>query len=322
MKKIVYCGKTYDAQDQETVLETLLRHGALTAHSCKKGICHTCLLRAPSGKVAEKSQLGLRPSLKELGYFRACECVPKTNLLLEPARDSDLFGRAMVYRKERAAAKVIRLLLDPVTQLYYHSGQFINIKNPAGETHSYSLASVPYDDYCLEIHVGKNSGGGVSQWIFDDLQQGSVIEFQGPLGECYYFSGEPQDHMLMIASGTGLGALLGIARDALKSGHKGEIHLYHGCQDAQDLYMTEELRALTQEYANFHFMQCASGENIPAHVTAGRVPDVAFYQHRNLEGWRVYLAGSAEMVEEAERSAEKYGANPVHIHTDPFENLN
>ncbi len=322
MKKINYQGKSYDCKDQESVLDTLIRHGAKSMHACKKGLCHTCLLRSPSQEVPGIAQLGLRPSLIELGYFRACQCLPTASMTVEPPRDGDLLSRALVFRKEVVAPNVIRLLLDPATQMYYHSGQFINIKGGDGTLRSYSLASVPYDDYCLEIHVRLVPNGRVSQWIFNELKEGDVVEFQGPLGGCYYFTGEPDDNMLMIASNTGLGTLLGIARDALKSEHKGEIHLYHGCHDPQELYMTDALRSLAEEYANFHFIQCASGENIPPHITAGRIPDIAFYHHKNLEGWRVYLAGNPSMVYEAEKSAEKFGANPVHIHTDPFEDLN
>jgi len=321
MKKITFRGKPYDANDQESVLDTLIRNGAIGMRPCTKGLCHICLLRSPEQELSGIAQLGLRPSLIELGYFRACQYVPSSSITVEPPREGDLFSRALVYRKEEVAPNIIRLLLDPATQLYYHSGQFINIKGKDGTLRSYSLASVPYDDYCLEVHIKKIPNGSVSSWIFDELQEGDVVEFQGPLGGCYYFTGEPHDKMLMIASGTGLGTLLGIARDALKSGHQGEIHLYHGCSDALELYMTEDLRGLTEEYPNFHFMQCASGENIPAHVTAGKIPEVAFYHHKNLEGWRVYLAGNPKMVHQAEKDAEKYGANPVHIHTDPFEDL-
>lgn len=322
MAKITFENHIVELDEGETVLSGLIRCGAEPPHSCDRGICNVCILRCIEGDIPLQAQLELRPSITELGCFRTCQCVPEGDMVLERPREGALFGRGIIYRKEQMSPTVIRLLLDPATQMYYHAGQFINLRAPDGTARSYSIASVPYDDYCLEVHVKRVEGGKVSDWVANALQEGDIVDFQGPYGNCYYFPGETRNNMLLVATGAGLGALVGIIRDALNSGHKGQIHLYHGTRDPQDLYLKDELEELRQNYGNFHFTQCCSGADVPDHMTQGRSLDVALYEHRNLEGWRVYLAGNPDMVYSGEKRTEAAGANPIHIHLTPFENHN
>lgn len=322
MPKITLENHSVELDEGETVLAGLIRSGVEAPYACQKGICNVCLLRCVEGTVPLQAQLELRPSITEQGYFRTCMCIPESDMVLERPREGALFGRGIIYRKEHLAPRVVRLLLDPATQMYYHAGQFINLRAADGTVRSYSIASVPYDDYCLEVHVQLVPGGKVSNWVENELAEGDIVDFQGPYGNCYYFPGETRNNMLLVATGTGLGSLVGIIRDALNSGHSGQIHLYHGTRDPEDLYLKDELEELHQNFSNFHYTQCCSGDNVPDHITQGRSLDVALYENRNLEGWRIYLAGSPDMVYAGEKRTEEAGANPIHIHLDPFENHN
>lgn len=322
MARITFENHTVFTDEDETVLDALIRGGIETSHACHRGICNVCLLRCVEGDVPLQAQLELRPSVAELGYFRTCQCVPSGDMVLERPQEGALFGRAIIYRKQPLSKRIICLRLDPATQMYYHAGQFINLRSPDGIVRSYSIASVPYDDYCLEIHVKLVDGGKLSSWISNQLQEGDVVDFQGPYGSCYYFPGETTSNMLLVGTGAGLGPLMGIIRDALNSGHSGQLYLYHGCRDHQDLYMKEELDELAAAHGNFHYTQCASGDNVPDHIVQGRSLDVALYEHKDLDGWRVYLTGHPEMVGDGEKRVEQAGANPIHIHLDPFENRN
>lgn len=318
MPRIVYQSMAYECREGETVLDAFLRQGVELPFSCRNGVCQVCLRRCVSGTLPEAAQAGLRPALRALGYFLPCKCVPQTDMEIAPPREADLYSPAVVHSKELLAPDVCRLLLEPATALYYRAGQFINLRRPDGLARSYSLASLPQEDYFLELHVKRMRGGLMSNWIFEELVAGDEVEIQGPLGRCYYVPGAPTQSLLLIATGTGLAPLVGIVRDALRSAHRGDIFLYHGARTLQELYWCERLRELCGRHPNLHFTACVSGSEVPPGAVHGRATDIAFARHPDLRGWRVYLAGSPSMVQAGEEFALRAGAHPERVHADPF----
>ncbi|NOX43746.1 MAG: 2Fe-2S iron-sulfur cluster binding domain-containing protein [Gammaproteobacteria bacterium] len=323
MPKLIFNNTDYDCRDTETVLETLQRHGVDTAFSCRSGICHTCLLRSEKGIIPEKAQRGLKDSLRKRGYFLACKCLPQEDMAIALPREADLFSLTMfspaiVYAKEILAPDIVRLLLEPATSLYYHAGQFINLKRPDGVSRSYSLVSVPSKDYFLEFHVKRIPNGTMSNWIFDELKANDEVEIQGPRGFCYYYPNKLAQNLLLIGTGTGLAPLIGIINDALQNGHTGTIQLYHGSRFVNGLYLQDTLRELSKQYSNFFYTPCLSGNSHITEYTAGRADNIAFSQHPTLEGWRVYLCGIPAMVYAAEKTALATGASNDEIHIDPY----
>jgi len=319
MIKITYEGKKYLSRKDETVLDTLLRHGVNAPFSCRNGACLVCLQRCVKGTPARESQKAIRPGLQSAGYFLPCVCVPDENLELAQPREADLYSRAVVTVKELFAKDVCRLCLEPSTPLYYHAGQFINLKHPCGLTRSYSLASVPMENVNLELHVKRVPGGEFSNWIFDKLAQGDELEFHGPHGNCYYVPGSVNQNLLLIGNGTGAAPLLGIVRDALFSHHEGKILLFHGSHTAEGLYLHKQFQELAQDHSNFLYFPCVSGDQVPDGHLKGRAHIAAFTHCHDLHNWHVFVAGHPQMVREVEATSLRLGAAPGEIHADPYE---
>ncbi|WP_394391272.1 2Fe-2S iron-sulfur cluster-binding protein [Shewanella woodyi] len=76
MKQIHWQEKAITLNQDESVLEALLRQGIDLAYSCKNGNCHTCMLQAKKGDVRD-AQPDIRESWKALGYFLPCICFPQ-----------------------------------------------------------------------------------------------------------------------------------------------------------------------------------------------------------------------------------------------------
>ncbi len=315
---IRYGGGEYAGLPDETVLDTLLRNGADAPYSCRKGSCLSCMMRSASGDMPAGAQDGLRDTLRDQGYFLACRCIPTGDMDVAAPDDAAVFGRAIVTEVECLAPTICRVRLEPATPLYYHAGQFINLRRGDGLVRSYSLASVPGIDGFLELHVKRLEGGEMSNWIFDGLKPGAALDFQGPNGACYYLPGEPDRPLLLIGNGSGLAPLYGIARDALHDGHAGPVHLYHGSRMASGLYLRDALAALAGEYPNFHYSPCLSGENA-AGCRDGRAETVAFADLPDLHGFRLYLCGYPPMVAAARKMAFLAGAALPDINADPFD---
>jgi len=318
MTRIRYQGRTFDCRDGETVLDTLLRHGESPSFSCRNGSCLVCLQRCVRGEIPERSQRALRDNLRRGGYFLPCKCVPTGDLDLAPPRDADLFSRAVVHAKERVADDVCRLVLESATALYYHAGQFVNLRSPGGLVRSYSLASLPAEDDFLELHVKRIPGGAMSTWIFDELAEGDELDFQGPIGRCYYVPGTQDQDLLLIANGTGGAPLVGIVRDALHVGHRARIRLFHGSRTASGLYLHETFIRLAATHAAFEYVPCVSGPDVPPGFVRGRAHEVALARFSDLRGWRVFVAGLPALVAEVEATAVRMGAHPSEIRADPF----
>lgn len=312
-------GAVYDCGESESVLEALQRQGVPLPYSCRNGVCLICMLRAVDGQIPTAAQEGLRDTLRHEGYFLACSCVPVVNLDIALPDAAAVYGRAVVKAVETLAPKMCRVVLQPATPLYYRAGQFINLRRIDGLMRSYSLASVPHLDRDLELHVKRLEGGRMSNWIAGELEPGQALDIQGPNGVSFYVPGKPDQDLLLVGNGSGLAPLIGIARDALHSGHTGDIHLYHGSRHPDGLYLRDTLAELAACHANFRYVPCLSGDEVPAGHRAGRADVTAFADLPDLSAWRVFLCGYPPMVHAAKRTAFLKGATLADIHADPFE---
>jgi len=277
------------------------------------------MLKCTKGHIPQEAQNGIKDTLVNDGYFLACACTPSEDLYISLPDESALFSKATVLEKNRLAPHIYQILLDPVTPLYYHAGQFINLHRQDGLSRSYSLASHPQQDRVLEIHVGRHSQGHMSNWIFDEFKEGDCIDIQGPNGGCYYLANKQEMPLLLIGTGTGLAPLVGILKDALYSKHVGDIYLYHGSRLVDGQYLKSMLRSMEKEYQRFHYTPCISGDVMDNDSVAGRACNTAFKEHTDLEGCRVYLCGDPSMVHSAKKRAYLAGAALSDIYTDPYE---
>ena len=319
MATVQFNDSAYEGQPSETVLDTLLRHGEEANYSCRKGSCLNCMMQAVEGAVPEKAQAGLRDTLRAQGYFLSCLCRPESDISVVQGEDAALYQRAVILSRELLAPDICRVVLEPATPLYYHAGQFLNLRRRNGLSRSYSLACVPNLDRYLEFHIKRLAGGQMSNWVFDEMQVGESVDIQGPNGCCFYLPGDPGQGLLMIGNGTGLAPLAAIARDALNDGHDGPIRLYHGSRAEGGLYLQDRLLDLAAANANFSYTGCLSGAAPPPGHARGRAEEVAFGEIPDLAGWRVYLCGNPPMVEGAKKRAFLAGADLKEIYADAFE---
>jgi ferredoxin-NADP reductase len=276
------------------------------------------MLKANRGRIPERAQSGLSPALAEQGYFLACVCEPVEDMEVALPGGALARHRATVSAMARLNADVLGITLRPDKAFPYRAGQFINLYKDDMTVRSYSLASVPQLDEGLHLQVRRVPGGVVSNWLFEEVRVGDVLEISEATGDCFYTAGKPQQNLLLIGTGTGLAPLYGIIRDALRQGHTGRIELYHGAYSADALYKVEELRQLAQSQRGFSYVPCVSGPDAPPGFRSGMVLDVAMAEHPSLAGWRVFLCGHPEMVGSARMKTFLAGASMSEIHADPF----
>ncbi len=181
-----YEGRDYTASPGENLLQALLRQGAELPHSCRRGSCHTCVIKVEQGAVGLTRRID--PALVAAGCTLACVARPgRERVRLRRVHADELsLEAALLDQSPRVADGVFALDIAPMREMDYRAGQFLQVRGPDGQMRPYSLASRCEDDFFLTLHVRRIDGGRVSSWLCDDLQPGARLRLSGPFGNgCY-----------------------------------------------------------------------------------------------------------------------------------------
>lgn len=299
----------------QTVLEALERGGARVPSSCRVGACQACMLRAAAGDPGASAQAGLRPALREQGFFLACVSRPAGDLVI--AGDEAPSVAAEVAEVADLGAAVARVRLRALEDMSYRPGQYVQVVREDGLVRAYSLASVPGEDALLELHVRVHPRGQMSRWLAV-AAPGTRLALRGPVGECFYTEGRPEQPILLVGTGTGLAPLAAIARDALRRGHAGPLTLVHGARDAGGLYLDDVLKDMAERHANFRHVRCVLAGEPGDGLEVGDVVEVALRHAPPLKGARVFLCGGPPEVARLRKQCFLRGAALRDISSDAF----
>ncbi|MGZ0717275.1 iron-sulfur-binding ferredoxin reductase [Pseudomonas palleroniana] len=228
------------------LLDALNQAGVGVPYSCRAGSCHACLVRC-LGQVDDQQPDALSPAQRQDGWRLACQCQVIADLQVEtfdPLRDG---LAAQVMGADWLSASVLRLRLQPEHGLRYRAGQHLVLW--AGQVaRPYSLASLPQEDPFLEFHLDCRQPGEFSD-IARELQVGDALRLGELRGGALQY--DPDWHarpLWLLASGTGLGPLWGVLREALRQEHQGAIRVIHLAHDAQGHYLAGPLAELAVQH--------------------------------------------------------------------------
>ncbi|MEO8900364.1 MAG: 2Fe-2S iron-sulfur cluster-binding protein [Polyangiaceae bacterium] len=319
---IEFEGRSYVRQDDETVLDCLLRHRVEVSSFCRSGACQSCVLKASAGKVPAVAQVGLKDAHKQQGFFLSCMCRPDEPLQVERCDAAETFA-SRVTRVSRLSADVLRVSLARPAGFAFRAGQFVQLVRPSdGLMRPYSLASLPEDEE-LELHVALLTDGKMSGWLLD--APGQAVRVRGPFGECFYQEGEADRPLLLAGTGTGLAPLAGILKAALRAGHRGEITLFHGTPTLSGLYMRAELEALADALPALQLVGSVLSAESAELGTRGRwrleatpIEQLVLSRYAKLDGLRLYFCGNPALVHQLRKRAYLAGASLSRIHSDAF----
>lgn len=321
MRSITIGESTFSCQPDETVLETLLRENVRVPNGCRQGLCQACLMRSLDNSPPVSAQKGLKDTLQKQGYFLACICHPEQDMTVALPNQQGASIEAKVVKKQLLTPDIIHLVVACQAPFNFFAGQFVNLKRPDGLTRSYSIANIPHHQNILEFHIRRLPNGQFSSWVHDELELGAQLTLSEAQGSCHYLSGRSEQPLMLIGTGSGLAPLYGIIADALAQNHSGPIHLFHGSRDLNGLYFIDEMRELAEKFDNFYYTPCLSGNDIESDHVRGRAHDVALSTIESLSGWRVFLCGHPEMINQSKRMAFMKGASMADIYVDAFHVL-
>ncbi len=322
--KIEFESTTLDAAPEETVLDCLERNGMKVASFCRSGACQTCLLKVVEGTVPASAQVGLKESWRKQGYFLSCVCKPAQPLRIARCDVGATFD-SRVRSVEQLSRYVIRVLLERPKEMEFEAGQFLQLVRPQdGLMRPYSVASLP-DEETIELHVALLTAGFMSRWLLEAA--GAEVQLRGPFGECFYLPDEPERPLLLAGTGTGLAPLIGVVRQAVRSGHRGPIQLFHGAVEREGLYLWDELVALAAAHSSLSVVGsllkepeegAASSGLANVTIQAAPLEQLVLGASLPLAECRVYLCGNADLIRSLKKKVFLAGTPLQRIHSDPF----
>lgn len=242
MTLITFENKSYQVNENESVLDCLLRNGEAITNSCRNGICQSCLMKSAS-TISTASQKGLSEAKKRSGLFLSCQEFPTSDIEILKANSSIMSFDATITSQKIISDSVVIIKVMPEDNFDYKAGQFVNLLRADGLCRSYSIANKTGDKE-LEFHIRKVPNGQMSSWLYDEKLSGEKIKISDPLGECYLTDFMHEKDLLLIGVGTGLAPLYGIALDCVQSNRERKVNLFHGGLSFNSLYYIEKLQEI------------------------------------------------------------------------------
>ena len=114
----------YVCQPGESVLDALLRENVNLAFACKKGTCHSCMIRSTNVMPPQSAQSGLKNTLSNQNYFLACQCYPEQDMHLKLPDQSDFYRMGTVVTNELLNRNTILLMIAFEDAFEFNAGQF------------------------------------------------------------------------------------------------------------------------------------------------------------------------------------------------------
>jgi ferredoxin-NADP reductase len=168
-----------------------------------------------------------------------------------PAPMGRLLRVASVTRETEDAVSFV--LRDPAgSPLAFEPGQFFTLLVPTPDgvlKRAYSATSAPGEhDGGVRLAAKHMKGGRSSGYLKQKLREGDTLQVLGPSGTFGPGPAAGPRHLLMIAGGSGITPMMGIARALLHREPQTRMSLVYGNRSGPDILFREELEALSRQY--------------------------------------------------------------------------
>jgi CDP-4-dehydro-6-deoxyglucose reductase len=179
---------------------------------------------------------------------------------------------------------------------YFKAGQYLNIVLPSRSC-PFSIASSPDITDTIELHIRPTPGSEESVEIESLLDQGTFLDIDMPVGDCYIEQPASTPLILMAAS-TGISQMKSIIEFLIPRLNNQPIWLYWGVLSADDLYLNALCSNWQTQIENFSFIPVVS-EPASSPQWSGRtglLPDAVLEDFALLNDVTVYASGGPGMV--------------------------
>lgn len=312
----------------QTVLNAALQHGVALSYGCKNGLCGSCKGNLVEGEITYPEGQPDGITEEEIANKEAlfCMAAPLTDISIQVKVIQQ--EEAIEIKKLPAKVKEISHLSEDVIQLLlqlpaiepldYKAGQWIYFLLKDGRKRAFSIANRPNEANTLELQIRHAVGGVFTDFVFNDLKTGSLLQIEGPHGTFFY----QQDNrpILLVAGGTGFAPVKGILEEILTQKPQQSIHLFWGLRTEKDLYHQELIENWVKSFGIKYTPVLSEPETqINWQGKTGFVHESVLESYPELDGYAVYMAGPPKMIESCQQSFQQAGLNSNYLYFDSFD---
>jgi CDP-4-dehydro-6-deoxyglucose reductase len=301
---------SFSCPDGDTVLLAALAADLMLPYGCRNGACGSCKGRILSGEVDYGPHLPstLTAEEKREGLALFCCARPLTDLVIEVKevrRAGDIRIKRMPCRIESIEKPVgdvaiVKVKLPANERLQYLCGQYVDFLLKDGRRRSFSLATPPYDDALLELHIRHVPGGVFTDQLFKEYRGREILRMEGPFGG-FYLREDSDKPIIFVAGGTGFAPIKAMIEHSLHFKHNRPMVLYWGVRAKRDLYLPDLPGKWQQQSRNVTYIpvlsEPAPGDDWPGRT--GFVHQAVLDDFADLSGYQVYACGGPAMVDAA-----------------------
>ncbi len=313
--RVLPSGHDFFIDGQDSILEGALRAGIPLSYGCSNGNCGLCKAKVVSGQIKKirHHDYVIPETQKSQGYVLLCSNTAMTDVEIE----APVAGSVQDIPFQQISAKVkaieplshnmalLHLQTPRTSRLRFLAGQYATLQLGKSLSADLPIASCPCDERNLHFHVRRLPGNLFSDYVFNQLKTGEVVDVEGPQGEFILQEKSPRP-LYFIAFDTGFAPIKSLIEHAMSLDEAEAIHLYWIGSDVDSIYMPNMGRAWADALDNFTFSSRVTGYDLRA-VSGKREANLRAMLEEIIEGrpdlraGDVYLAGpeSAVMVSES-----------------------
>src|SRR6516225_2429337 len=158
-------------------------------------------------------------------------------------------GTVVALRDETATARTIALNVPDWPG--HVAGQHVDVRLTAPDGYSavrsYSIASTPNSETCVEITIERLPDGEVSPYLTQELAVGDQLELRGPIGGWFVWRTQQSEHVQLIAGGSGIVPLMAMIRSRASAGSTAPFRLLYSVREPGAVFYREELEPRSEQ---------------------------------------------------------------------------
>ncbi|WP_024792174.1 CDP-6-deoxy-delta-3,4-glucoseen reductase [Candidatus Ruthturnera calyptogenae] len=320
-------GKVFQTKGKDNILNDALARGLNFPYGCQKGFCGKCKAIIIEGEVGYVGEIpsGITPEEVAEGMVLLCQCKAKSDVTLVVAElDSVADIEVRTFPCKVRSIKhfnhdVVQVFLKILgsESLQYLAGQYIDLIHPDFEPRAFSIANAPSNTSLIELHVRLIEDGKFTNFIFNELQEKSLLKIEGPKGD-FYFREKSKKSIILVTGGTGFGPVKAMIEHAIETKSRRMIHIYWGVRDEKGLY-TDLPEQWAKSHENISFIPVLSQANSAWKGRTGYVHESVLADFEHLVDYEVYACGPPAMVKAASNTFVKRGMFKENFFSDAFE---
>lgn len=218
-----------------------------------------------------------------------------------------------------AQCRVITLQLISPQSIEFKAGQHVIMDIPGIEAkRSYSIASNPKQTDSLDLLIDIRPAGPGSRFLAS-TKVGDVITFLAPAGQFWCEQWNPDNHIIFIATGSGICPLKSMILHVLGSEiQPRSVHLLWGLRHHRDSFWLDEFEQLKKFFSNFSYDITLSQPSPDSPFLRGRVTDNLHTLTTTTSKGQYYICGSKEMIVSVVEQLNQAGINSESIFFEKF----